>query len=168
MLEISDDKFLDDNYDVTVGDGAIVLTSWSDGHNHLYLYSYNKKQPLAPDAKLDRQLTSGDFEVGAVYNVDTARKVVDYASNEGNPLEQQIWQVNFSGERRQLSEGAGFHHATFSPDGGAFTDKFSSRMTPPAMRVCRTPRSPAQDRVAFFGRRTRSTPTICTRRSNLR
>ena len=42
MLEISDDKFLDENYDVTVGDGAIVLTSWSDGHNHLYLYSYDK------------------------------------------------------------------------------------------------------------------------------
>ena len=138
MLEISDDKFLDEDYDVTVGDGAIVLTSWSDGHNHLYLYSYDKQKPSASDAKLERQLTSGDFEVGAVYNVDTARKVVDYASNEGDPLEQQIWQVNFSGERRQLSAGAGSHLATFSP-GGAFTDKFSTRMTPPVMRVCPAP-----------------------------
>lgn len=138
MLEISDDKFLDENYDVAVGDGAIVLTSWSDGHNHLYLYSYDKSKPLEADAKLDRQLTSGDFEVGNVYDVDTARKVVDYASNEGNPTEQQIWQVNFAGERKQLSAGAGFHQATFSPDGSALTDKFSTRMTPPAMRVCRT------------------------------
>ena len=138
--KISDDKFLDENYDVTVGDGAIVLSNWSDGHNQLYLYSYDKAKPLNSDAKLDRQLTKGDFEVGDVYNVDTARKVVDYASNEGNPLEQQLWQVNFSGERRQLSEGAGFHQATFSPDGGAFTDKFSSRMTPPVMRVCRVDR----------------------------
>ncbi len=142
MLEISDDKFLDEDYDVTVGDGAIVLTSWSDGHNHLDLYSYDKEKPLGSDAKLDRQLTSGDFEVGDVYSVDTARKVVDYASNEGNPLEQQIWQVKFSGERRQLSAGAGFHLATFSPEGGAFTDKFSSRMTPPVMRVCRAPDAP--------------------------
>ncbi len=47
MLEIGDDKFLDENYDVAVGDGAIVLTSWSDGHNHLYLYSYDKEKPLA-------------------------------------------------------------------------------------------------------------------------
>jgi dipeptidyl-peptidase-4 len=142
MLEISDDKFLDEDYDVSVGDGAIVLTNWSDGHNHLYLYSYDKQKPLASDAKLDRQLTSGDFEVGEVYSADTARKVVDYASNEGNPLEQQLWQVNFSGNRRQLSTGAGFHLATFSPDGGAFTDKFSTRMTPPVMRVCHTPDSP--------------------------
>ncbi len=145
VLEINDDKFLDESYDITVGDGAIVLTSWSDGHNHLYLYSYNKERPLVGDVKLDRQLTSGDFEVGDVYSVDTTRKMVDYASNEGNPLEQQIWQVNFAGERKQLSASAGFHQATFSPDGSAFTDKFSSRMTPPAMRVCRTPDAPASN-----------------------
>jgi dipeptidyl-peptidase 4 len=138
MLAISDDKFLDENYDIAVGDGAIVLTSWSDGHNHLYLYSYDKQKPLASKAKLDRQLTSGDFDVSEVYSVNAANKVVDYASNEGNPLEQQLWQVNFSGGRRKLSSGAGFHIATFSPDGSAFTDKFSTRMTPPAMRVCRT------------------------------
>jgi len=137
MLQISDDKFLDENYDVTVGDGTIVLTSWGDGHNHLYLYSYDKSKPLNSDAKLDRQLTKGDFEVGDGYNVDIARKVVNYTSNENDPLEQQLWQVNFSGERRQLSEGEGFHQVTFAPDGGAFTDKFSSRLTPPVMRVCR-------------------------------
>ncbi len=139
MLEISDEKFLDEKYDITVGDGAIVFTSWSDGHSHIYLYRYDKSKPLGSDAKLDRQLTTGDFDVGDVYSVNTARKVVDYASNEGNPLEQQIWQVNFAGERKQLSAGAGFHQATFSPDGSAFTDKFSTRMTPPEMRVCRTP-----------------------------
>jgi dipeptidyl-peptidase-4 len=137
VLEVSDDKFLDEDYDVTVGDGAIVLTNWSDGHNHLYLYSYDKSKPLSSEAKLDRQLTKGNFEVGDAYNVDVARKVVNYTSNENNPLEQQLWQVNFSGERRQLSVGAGFHQITFAPDGGAFTDKYSSRMTPPVMRVCR-------------------------------
>jgi dipeptidyl-peptidase-4 len=65
--------------------------------------------------------------------------VVDYASNEGNLLDQQVWQVNFSGEREQLSKGAGFHDSTFSPDGGAFTDKSSTRTEPPAMRLCDRP-----------------------------
>ena len=139
MIEINDDVFLDESYDVWVTDGAIVLTSWSDGHNHIYLYSYDKERPLAADATLDRQLTSGDFEVANVYNVDSERKVVDYASNEGNPLEQQIWQVSFAGERKQLSADAGFHQATFAPDGSTFTDKFSQRMTPPSMRICRAP-----------------------------
>ena len=141
MLEIDDEKFVDENYDVAVGDGSIVLTSWSDGHNNLYLYSYDKKEPLAADAHLEKQLTRGDFEVGDVYNVDTTHRVVDYASNEGNPLEQQIWQVNFDGDRRQLSAGAGLHQATFAPDGDVFTDKFSTRMQPPVMRLCQAPES---------------------------
>ncbi len=51
--------------------------------------------------------------MGDVYRVDAEHKVVDYASNEGNPLEQQIWQVSFDGERKQLSAGAGFHDGNF-------------------------------------------------------
>ena len=30
---------------------------------HLYLYSFDKQNPMAADAKLERQLTQGDFEV---------------------------------------------------------------------------------------------------------
>ena len=35
VLQIADEKFIDDNYDVSVGDGTIVFTNWTDGHNHL-------------------------------------------------------------------------------------------------------------------------------------
>jgi len=139
MLEVSDGKFLDDNYDVAVGGGAIVLTQWSDGHNHIYLYSYDQAKPLSADARLVRQLTKGDFDVSAVNCVDAAHKVVDYASNEGNPLDQQVWQVNFAGERKLLSSGAGFHEANFSPDGNAFADKASTRIEAPSMRICHGP-----------------------------
>ena len=136
MLQISDDKFLDEDYDVAVGNGAIVLTQWSDGHNHLYLYSYDQAKPLSSEAKLVRQLTKGNFEVSDVYRVDAAHKTVDYASNEGGILDQQIWRVNFDGERKQLSDGAGFHGASFSPDGSAFTDKVSMRIQPPTIQLC--------------------------------
>jgi dipeptidyl-peptidase 4 len=141
VLEISDEKFLDENYDVAVGDGAIVLTQWDDGHNHIYLYGYDQAKPLSADAHLVRQLTKGDFEVGDVYRVDGTHKTVDYASDEGNALDQQIWQVNFDGERKPLTGGAGFHEGNFSPDGSAFTDKYSTRMQPPAMRICHGPSS---------------------------
>ncbi|SPE28942.1 Dipeptidyl peptidase IV [Candidatus Sulfotelmatomonas gaucii] len=136
VLEIDDRKFLDEDYDISVDDGAIVLASWSDGHNQLYLYSYDKEKPLGAEAKLEKQLTKGAFEVGDVYRVDTSHKAVDYASNEGNPLEQGIWRVGFNGDRAALSTDAGFHHASFSPDGSTFTDKFSTRMQPPVMRLC--------------------------------
>jgi dipeptidyl-peptidase-4 len=138
VLQLSDDKFLDDNYDLFVGSGSIVLTNWSDGHNHLYLYSYNQADPAAAPATLERQLTKGDFEVGEVYRVDTAGKLVYYASNEGNPLDRQIWRVSFAGERKQLSEGSGHHEGSFAPTGGAFADKQSTRFDPPALRLCLT------------------------------
>jgi dipeptidyl-peptidase-4 len=136
VLEISDDKFVDDNYDVWVEDGMIVLSNWTDGHNQLYLYSFDKEHPGSATAKLERKLTSGDFEVGEVYNVDFKDKQIDFASNEGNPLEQQLWGVGFNGERKQLSAGAGFHAGNFAPAGDAFVDRQSTRLDPPTLRLC--------------------------------
>ena len=135
-LQLSDDKFFDESYDVNVAEGSIVLTNWSDGHNHLYLYSYDQANATAATAKLEKQLTKGDFEVGDVFGVDHAKKLVYFASNEGSALEQQLWQVNFAGERKQLSAGAGFHAGNFAPMGGAFTDRQSSRLEPPTLRLC--------------------------------
>jgi dipeptidyl-peptidase 4 len=136
VLEISDEKFVDDNYEVSVGLGFIVLTSWTDGHSHLYLYSYDQGNPTAAAAKLERQLTKGDFEVGNKPSVDAAAKVIRYVSNEGDPLEQQLWQVDFAGEKKQLTREAGFHDANFAPTGGAFVDKASTRMDPPKLSLC--------------------------------
>jgi dipeptidyl-peptidase 4 len=138
MLEISDEKFLDEDYDLDVNGGAIILKQWTDGHTHIYLYSYDQAKPLSADAQLVRQLTRGDFEVGDVLRVDAAKKLVDYASNEGNPLDQGIWQVSFDGEQKELIAGGGSHRAMFSPDGASYTDKFSALTQPPELTLCPT------------------------------
>jgi dipeptidyl-peptidase-4 len=139
VLQLTDDNFVDDNYDVSIGFGSIVLTNWTDGHNHLYLYSYDQNSPNAANAKLERQLTKGDFEVGEVARVDHADKVVDYASNEGNPLEQQLWQVSFDGQHKQLTTGPGFHGGNFAPTGSSFVDRQSTRLDPPTLSLCQEP-----------------------------
>jgi len=136
VLELSDEKFFDDKYDVSVSQGTIVLTHWADGHNHLYLYSYDEMDPARATAKLERQLTKGDFDVSEVFRVDAASKLVDYASNESSPLDQQLWQVSFNGERKQLTTGAGNHHGSFAPVGNAFVDRQSSRLEPPSVSLC--------------------------------
>ncbi|HEY1255009.1 MAG TPA: alpha/beta fold hydrolase, partial [Terracidiphilus sp.] len=136
VLNLTDNKFFDDKYDVAVGDGAIVLTNWYDGHNHLYLYHYDPSDTAHAVATLERQLTQGGFEVSEVYRVDTSNKLVDYASNEGIEQDQQLWQVSFAGERKQLTSGAGFHAGIFAPAGSAFVDKQSSRMEAPAVSLC--------------------------------
>jgi dipeptidyl-peptidase-4 len=136
VLQLTDDKFFNDKYDVFAGDGSIVMTNWSGGHTHLYLYSYDQANSGSAKAMLARQLTNGDFEVGDILGVDTAGKLIRYESNENNPLEQQLWQVSFDGQRKQLTAGAGFHTGIFAPAGGEFTDKLSTRLDPPVLRLC--------------------------------
>ena len=119
-----------------MGDGSIVLTHWGDGHNHLYLYGYVTADPIHAPTKLERQLTAGDFEVSDIYRLDAAGKLVDFASNEGGEFDQQLWQVNFAGEKKQLSAGAGTHEGTFAPSGNAFVDKQSARMEPTTLKLC--------------------------------
>jgi len=136
VLDISDEKFLDDDYDVYVAHGCIVLKSWSDGHKHIYLYQYDEGKMNSTTAKLVKQLTKGDFDVAEIYRIDPSRKEVLYASNEGAPLDQQVWRVGFDGERKQLTPLPGFHEAQFAPAGGSFTDKFSTRMQPPVVSLC--------------------------------
>jgi dipeptidyl-peptidase-4 len=138
VLDLSDEKFVDDNYDAWVDNGRIVLTNWADGHNHLYLYSFDKDHPGSTSAKLEKQITSGEFEVRTVYDVDFEDNHVDFASNEGNPLEQQLWRATFTGERKQLSAGAGTHSGNFAPAGGAFIDRQSARLEPPTLRLCQS------------------------------
>jgi len=139
VLQLTDDKFFNDKYDVWVGGGNIVLTDWSDGHNHLYLYNYDKADLSHAAAKLTRQLTQGNFEVTDVFRVDTSAGLVDYASNEGSQLDQQLWQVNFNCERKQLSSGAGTHTAIFAPVGDSFVERRSARMEPPTLKICGEP-----------------------------
>jgi dipeptidyl-peptidase-4 len=136
VLELTDDKFFDESYDISVGSGSIVLANWADGHNHIYLYSYDQANPTTATAKLERQLTKGEFEVGDVYRVDFAGRFIDFASNEGALQEQQLWQVSFSGERKQLTAGAGVHTGNFAPQGGAFVERQSARTEAPTLRLC--------------------------------
>ena len=143
VLELIDDKFLDDNYDVAVDSGNVVLTHWSDGHNHIYRYSYDAHKTGSATASLEKQLTRGDFEVTAIDAIDWEKKQIYFASNHGNVLEQQLWQVSFDGELIALTTAPGYHDGNFADQGGAFVDTFSTRITPPALSLC-TPSKESQ------------------------
>ena len=58
----TDDKFFDETYDVNfVGDGQFLLTSWRDGHTHIYRYSFNAKNPLAGEAQAGAAADEGQL-----------------------------------------------------------------------------------------------------------
>jgi len=136
VLEINDEKFVNEYMDVFVAHGCIVLTSWEDGHNHIYLYRYDEGRTDSTRATLDKQLTKGEFDVAEVYRVDPSRKEVLYASNESDPSDRQAWRVSFDGERTRVTDAEGFHEVQFASIGGNYVDKFSTRKSPPTMKMC--------------------------------
>jgi dipeptidyl-peptidase-4 len=124
--------------------GRFLWTSWRDGHNHIYLYSFDKQDPLAADAKLEYQLTQGDFEVLEVDGVDETAGVVYFTSQQGDPRQRQLYSVKLDGSGLQrVSMEDGTHASTFAEDGKHYLDNFSAVLTPPRVSVC-SPGSPCQ------------------------
>ncbi|HTZ58207.1 MAG TPA: alpha/beta fold hydrolase [Acidobacteriaceae bacterium] len=137
VLTETDSKFLDESYDVTFFQNNFLLTSWRDGHNHLYLYSFDGASPLSTEASLVKQLTSGNWEVSDIAGVDQAAHRVYYLSNEGDPRQQQIWAVGLNGEdKHQVSHSGKWHEPVFSPNAKFFVDVNSSTTTPPMVTLC--------------------------------
>src|ERR1700683_1464326 len=88
VLTMTDNKFLDASYDLIFFASNFLLTSWRDGHNHIYLYSFDAANPLAAQASLVKQLTGGNWAVGDIVGVNELTHKVYYLSNEGDPRQQ--------------------------------------------------------------------------------
>lgn len=134
----SDERFLDMSYDMHfLHDGQFFWNSWKDGHTHIYLYSYDTKDPLAREAKLVRQLTRGDWEVLSIAGVDEKQGIVYYTSNESDVLEEMLWEIHLDGSgKKMLSTTHGVHRFSFSPDGSHYVDTYSNLTTPPIASMC--------------------------------
>ena len=149
VLGETDAKFFNDAYDVQFyAPGAFLLSSWRDGHTHLYRYSYDPAHPLAAEARLEGQLEQGDYEAGDVLSIDTDAKMVYYASTEplsaagtsagiGDAREQQVWAVGLDGKgKHPVTNTPGSHKAAFAEGHANYTDTASSSTTPPTLNLC--------------------------------
>jgi dipeptidyl-peptidase-4 len=141
LTETTPDAWVNVNDDMTIlksGD-RFLWSSWRDGTTQLYLYSFDKANPLAADAKLERQLTKGDFEMLGVNAVDEAASVVYFNCNKDDPRQRQLYAVKLDGSGFQkVSEEDGAHRPTFADDGKHYVDEFSDLMTPPRISTCST------------------------------
>lgn len=112
-----------------------LWTSWRDGHTHLYLYSFDKQNPLGTDAKLERQLEKGDYEVLSVEAVDD--KAVYFTSNQDDPRRHGIFSVKLDGsDLTRISQPEGWHSAAFSDDGKHWLDRYANANTPARWSLC--------------------------------
>ena len=146
VLTETSDAWINVNGDFQIlkSDGVpnrFLWSSWRDGHTHLYLYSFNGQDLLAADAKLERQLTHGDFEVISVESVtegssDSARQVF-FLANEGDARQQHVFSVRLDGEGfHRVVAGGGSERAAFAEDGKHYLSTLSSAVQPGQRSLC--------------------------------
>jgi dipeptidyl-peptidase-4 len=128
---------VNDDFHVLSSGDKLLWSSWRDGHTHLYLYSFDKKEPLSADAKLERQLEKGDYEVLDVGAVDG--DAAYFTANAGDYHQEGVYTVKFDGTGfRRISREGGAHHPTFAEDAKHYVDNASTAISPPSLSLCAT------------------------------
>ena len=119
------------------GDGYL-WTSWRDGHNHIYLYRFDKQNPLGGPAKMEAQLTHGDWEVESIDGIDAQQGIVYFSANEGDWRQRNEFAVGLNGQNfHRISQRNGSHFADFDPKNTKYyVDGYSALVTPPSAAVC--------------------------------
>jgi dipeptidyl-peptidase-4 len=141
--------------------GRFLWPSWRDGNMHLYLYSFDKQNPLSADAKLEEQLTHGEFQVEGIEGVDEAAGVVFFAANKDDPRQRHLFSVKLDGSGLQaLTHDEGLHSGEFADDGKHYLETFMGPTSSPRISLCAvgavcSPVWAARDVVAEYGLRPR-------------
>jgi dipeptidyl-peptidase 4 len=130
---------VNDDFRILKSGRHFLWTSWRDGHTHIYLYSFDAADPLTADARLERQLESGDYEVIAVSAVDEASGRVFFIANKGDPRQQKLFSVKLDGSGMQaVSTDDGSYAAAFADDGKHYVETYSATLIPPRISECAT------------------------------
>jgi dipeptidyl-peptidase 4 len=128
---------VNDDFHVFKSGDRFLWSSWRDGHTHLYLYTFDKQNPLSADAKLERQLEHGDYEVLELEGVDEESGTVFFAANKDDPRQTHIFSIKVDGTGlTKLSDQEGTYSAEFADNGKHYMEHYSSAVVPPDMSVC--------------------------------
>lgn len=100
-----------------------TYASEKDGYNHIYLYDNT--------GVMQKQLTSGNYDVTSLLAVDPVSKTIFYEAAEESPLQRAIYKVDMvKGTKTKLSAKQGTNNATFSENGKYYVNSYSNTSTP--------------------------------------
>lgn len=106
-----------------INNEQFLWLSERSGWRHLYLYTI--------DGRLQRQLTSGEWEITELLEVDKKTGWIYYISTEPSPLERHLWRIDLRGNKQRLTLTPGTHRAIVHPETGRYVDIYSNFDTPP-------------------------------------
>jgi dipeptidyl aminopeptidase/acylaminoacyl peptidase len=108
-------------------DGTFLWISERDGWKHLYHYDGG--------GKLKAQVTSGPWEVRGVEHVDSKNGWIYFTGTRDNPVATNLYRTKSGGSLERLTEMAGSHGVTMSPDGQLYLSSWSDIKTPARQRL---------------------------------
>ena len=104
---------VNDDFHVLKSGDRFTWSSWRDGNTHLYLYSFDKQNPLANDAKLERQLEKGEYEVLSVEAVDDQCRLLHGEPGRLSPAARVLGEVRRLGLSSPVVRGGRAHREFF-------------------------------------------------------
>jgi dipeptidyl-peptidase 4 len=113
-----------------------VWASSRDGFQHLYLYDF--------EGHLLRQITAGawsvdDFRARAIKGIDEKRRLIYFTATEKSPTERQLYSASLDTKDPRkidrISQEAGLHGISMSPDTNFYVDNFTSSSQPPQVSL---------------------------------
>jgi dipeptidyl-peptidase-4 len=104
-----------------------AYVSEKDGFAHIYLYSMT--------GILEKQLTSGPWDVTRLYGFNSETKTAYYQSAEESPLRRSVYKVDAKGVKTKLSAKTGTNTAAFSTGFRYFVNTFSNTETPSIISI---------------------------------
>ncbi|NQU32181.1 MAG: DPP IV N-terminal domain-containing protein [Bacteroidetes bacterium] len=129
MYSEDNDYYIDitDNLTFLSNNKEFLITSEKDGYNHIYLYNMN--------GKVQRQLTSGNWDVTEIYGWDETVGFLYYQSAESSPLNRDIYKVSIKGKKTKISRQDGTNNASFSKNFKYYINNYSASGVPPVYTV---------------------------------
>ncbi|MEO7205826.1 MAG: S9 family peptidase [Steroidobacteraceae bacterium] len=138
MLTETSNTWIDLNDELTFlkKSPEFIWASARDGYTHLYLYG--------TDGHLIRRLTAGDWVVDdfrkrAVMGIDEKKRTVYFSATEKSPTERHLYSTSLDTADphrvHRITQEAGVHGISMSPDVRFYIDNFTSSSQPPQVSL---------------------------------
>ena len=114
-----------------LNDGSFLWFSERSGNKHLYHY--------AADGELRQAITSGNWDVGRFYGVDSEEEFLYFSAYKENNIQSHGYRIRLDGTGiERLTSGQGNHSLSFSSDFKYFFDTSSTANQPSSVSLYHT------------------------------
>ncbi|MEX0967791.1 MAG: S9 family peptidase [Bacteroidia bacterium] len=129
VLTEQSDTYIDITDDLTfLPENDFLWTSDLSGYNHIYLYDN--------EGNLERQITSGEWDVTEFLGYAENDKTLYYASAEESPLERYIYSVKLNGKGpKKMTHKKGWNDVSFSKTFDYMIHNWSEATEPPVVAI---------------------------------